>query len=262
MIFMVHGTWYDMYKTYVDGDNKAGLSPKPDGKAFREDVDTLNLENPYSYMSMLATDIEVPDITEEYTSVSSRIRNSFVPSRNYFVSDFSISYIENNNLDIIRYHDAWHKFLNLVRRGEVDIPKDQCRSDPGDYFIDVPFSNAVWIAVFRPFSTEIQLLIKLIGVMPVSLPLKQVIGNRSASKMTVLNLSYKAADIFYKFYNNTEEIESDNGALATAFRHEILENAAAGNSSITTPSYSSLTSGTYFGGTNFNTSQIGNETRI
>lgn len=218
MIFMVHGPWYEAYQEFIKGSERKNISAAPDGKKFKPSMQTLPFTNSDSYFNMLATDIDIPDITEEYTSVSSRLRNSFVPSRNYFVSDFSISYIENINMDIMRYHEAWHKFMNLVRRGEVNL--GECAND--GYFLEMPYSNAVWVAVFRPFTTEIQLLIKLVGVMPVTMPLKQLIGNRSASKMTVLNISYKAADIFYKFYNNTQEFIDDEDALATSFRREVI----------------------------------------
>jgi len=229
MIFMVHGPWYDDYIKYVSGENPAGLSklPKKSGKDGKEKV--ITFKNPNSYFNMLATDIDIPDLTEEYVSVSSRLRNSFVPSRNYFVSDFSISYIENINLDIMRYHEAWHKYLNLIRRGEVNPYPDNngsdCLTANRGYFLDIPFSNAVWVAVFKPFTTDIQMLVKLVGVMPVTMPLKQVIGNRSQSKMTVLNISYKAADLLYKFYNNTNEFLEDaknKGALASSFNQEVI----------------------------------------
>jgi hypothetical protein len=233
MIFMVHGPWYEDYVKYVaaDGPNNAGLSKAPSGAALsanfgddREKVGNVHLNNPGSYFNMLATDIDVPDITEEYISVSSRLRNSFVPSRNYFVSDFSISYVENINLDIMRYHEAWHKYMQLIRRGEdiYKISKADCEKANNGYFVEMPYANAVWVAVFKPFTTDIQLLIKLIGVMPVTMPLKQVVGNRSASKMTVLNISYKAADLLYKFYNSTEEFIKDKGMLAESFREEVM----------------------------------------
>jgi len=234
MVFMVHGPWYSMYQDYVHGHNEAGLSELPDAKKAShgklEQMDAFNLSNPNSNLNMLATDIDIPDITEEYTSVSSRLRNSFVPSRNYFVSDFNISYIENINLDIMRYHEAWHKFMQLIKRGEhigtgitnFSGDKAQCRERNKGYFLDMPFSNAVWVAVFKPFTTEIQMIVKLMGVMPITMPLKQVIGNRSQSKMTVLNISYKAADIFYKFYNSTDEFLQDDNILAKSFRQEVF----------------------------------------
>ena len=235
MIFMTHGPWYTDYNNFVKGENHAGLSEMPDSKKASgklppgvTPLDSFNLSNPHSYLNMLATDIDVPDIVEEYTSVSSRLRNSFVPSRNYFVSDFSISYIENINLDIMRYHEAWHKYMNLIKRGEhgglgnLSGNRAECNKNNSGYFLDMPFTNAIWVAVFKPFSTEIQMLIKLMGVMPVTMPLKQVIGNRSSSKMTVLNISYKAADIFYKFYNSTEEFLNDKGMLATSFQAEVF----------------------------------------
>ena len=229
MIFMVHGTWYEQYLNYVNNlQNEAGLSKAPSGKAFDDSMETTPFKNPTSYMNLMATDIDIPDITEEYTSVSSRLRNSFVPSRNYFVSDFSISYIENINLDVMRYHEAWHKYLNLIHRGEVtggisaESRKADCQEKNKGYFLEMPFSNAVWVAVFRPFTTEIQLIIKLIGVMPVTMPLKQIVGNRSQSKMTVLNISYKAADLQYKFFNSTKEMWEDGGALSVSFFNEVM----------------------------------------
>jgi hypothetical protein len=233
MIFMVHGTWYeDMYKSKYMGElgNPNGLSQLPKAPEGKE---PFSLQNPHSYLNMLATDIDVPDMTEEYTSVSSRLRNSFVPSRNYFVSDFNISYIENSNLDIMRYHEAWFKFMELIRRGEAigtslaDSGSDStsCAENNKGYFLDMPFTNAVWITIFKPFTTEIQAIIKLIGVMPVTFPLKQIVGNRSQSKMTVLNMTYKAADVFYKFYNGTSDLLEDaksGGALAKAFHEEVF----------------------------------------
>jgi hypothetical protein len=239
MIFMVHGTWYKDYLGYVGNEgnnnsNEAGLSKPITGTKNNlgsfDGTKPLSFNNPDSYFGMLATDIDVPDITEEYISVSSRLRNSFVPSRHYFVSDFSISYIENINLDVMRYHEAWHKYMNLIRRGEVEIAakgsvrekQAACKKANSGYFTELPYANAVWIAIFKPFTTDIQMLIKLMGVMPVTMPLKQVVGNRSASKMTVLNISYKAADLFYKFYNNTAELLNDDGMLAKSFLREVM----------------------------------------
>ncbi len=232
-VFMVHGTWYEKYKQGVaapnNGDDYEGggaVTPPTISESPYEGSNALKPSTPGNHFNMMATDIDVPDITEEYISVSSRLRNSFVPSRNYFVSDFSVSYIENVNLEIIRYHEAWFKYLDLLKRGEVTMyaDADECKkANSRDIFLDMPFANAIWVAVYKPFTTDIQLLIKLIGVMPVSMPLKQVVGNRSASKMTVLNMQYKAADMFYKFYNGATELMADTGALATSFKNEILK---------------------------------------
>jgi hypothetical protein len=236
MIFMVHGTWYDSWQNYVKSGNEAGLSPLADSSKYSKNFSGTNITlGPEStYFSMMATDIDIPDLTQEYISVSSRIRNSFSPARNYFVSDFTISYVENKNLDIIRYHEGWHKYMNLLKRGEVistgganaaevlKTTQSACEKGNSGYFLDMPFSNAVWVVVFKPFTSEPQMIIKLMGVLPVTLPLKQVVGNRSQTKMTVLNVSYKAADLFYKSYNNVGELLTDGGVLATSFKNEVL----------------------------------------
>ncbi len=223
MIWMVHGTWYQRYLKHMAATDSGSILPTISSPITKGQIDPSTTRNSFN---MLATDIDVPDITEEYISVSSRIRNSFVPSRNYFVSDFSISYIENINLEVIRYHEAWFKYLELLKRGEIDMydSDNPCKDANRGAFLDMPFTNAVWVAVFHPFTTDIQLLIKLVGVMPVTMPLKQVVGNRSASKMTVLNMQYKAADIFYKFYNGTKEMLADKeGNLFKSFDTEVLK---------------------------------------
>lgn len=221
MVFMQHGTWYDHYRSYMQSNSDTGgltLSDykTPTGGDFRKSF------------PILATDVDLPDLTKEYTSVSSRLRNSFTVARDYFVSDFNVSYIENINLDVMRYHEAWHKYIDLLKTGALaDSGRSitNCASQPlnSSYFIDVPYANAIWIAVFKPFTTDIQMLVKVTGVMPVNMPLKQVIGNRSGSKMTTLNLTYKSADMFYKFYDGTDQVYNDQGALAQSFKSEILE---------------------------------------
>ncbi len=247
MVWMVHGTWYQKYLEYVDGnktnpnngedyesgyvDTLPNVSDSPYKKSLTTEYAAMGPSTINNSFNMLATDIDVPDISEEYIAVSSRLRNSFVPSRSYFVSDFSISYIENINLEIIRYHEAWFKYLELLKRGEIDMyTEKECKDihKGRGIFLDMPFTNAVWVAVFRPFTTDIQLLIKLVGVMPVTMPLKQIVGNRSASKLTVLNMQYKAADIFYKFYNGTKDMLEDPELLFQSFDTEIIKPAQAG----------------------------------
>jgi hypothetical protein len=130
--------------------------------------------------------------------------------------------------------------MNLIKRGEIEGIIEDCEKSNNGYFMEVPYSNAVWVAVFKPFTTDIQMLIKLVGVMPVTMPLKQVIGNRSQSKMTVLNISYKAADIFYKFYTNTKEMLEDDGMLATSFQSEVMSPSDSGGSNTTNTTGTSL----------------------
>ena len=211
-IFMTHGTWFKQYQEYLGSskNRKANLSN------LSENSSILHLDKNFQ---MLATDIDVPDINKEYQSTSSRLRNSFVASRDYFVSDFGINYIETEDLTIMKYHEAWHKFINLIKEGEIE---PNVKSNPGSYFVDVPYANAIWVAVFKPFTTDIKLLIKIVGVMPVNLPIKSVVGNRSQSKMTTINMMYKSSNIFYKFYDGLEDVNSDTGELATSFKEEVL----------------------------------------
>lgn len=221
MVFMQHGTWYEHYKSYV---NTAANGTATMSKYTEPDTDFRKI------YPVLATDIDLPDIVKEYTGVSSRLRNSNVMSREYFVSDFNISYIENDNLDIAKYHEAWHKYMTLLKTGEItsgSISDCSTQALNSSYFIDVPYANAIWVAVFKPFTSDIQLLVKILGVMPQNMPLKQLIGNRSGSKMTTLNMTYKSADMYYKFYDGTEQVYNDKGILADSFKSEIMDLTAS-----------------------------------
>jgi len=55
-----------------------------------------------------------------------------------------------------------------------------------------------------------------IGVKPVNHPLKDFIGNRSNSKITVYNIQYKTTNMYYSFFKNTKEfLEAYNSAGKT-----------------------------------------------
>lgn len=214
-VFMSHGTWYDEYLKYMKtGDPKYTLSP------------VLNEgKNVDKNFFRLATDIDIPDINKEYISVSSRLRNSFSPSRDYFVSDFNISYIEDRDLTITRYHEAWDKYISLLKLGRIQSNVENINAN-SSYFIDTPYTNAVWVVLLKPFSAEIQMLIKLIGVVPVNFSLKNIIGNRSSSKISTLTQTYKASNIFYKIYNEgNDAIYSINNANIINGEHFTINNS-------------------------------------
>jgi hypothetical protein len=69
----------------------------------------------------------------------------------------------------------------------------------------MPYFNAVWVAIFKPFSTKIQGLIKIMGVSPVSLPFKQILGDRAKNTLTTINTTYKSTDMIHKFYKENNK---------------------------------------------------------
>jgi len=205
-IHMVHGTWMD--------DITAKKSAKDSKAIFEKGMLDKNIFSSFTNehfnkidesFGQIATDIDIPQINLEHDMVSGKNKNLSYVSKLNFNGDFSINFLETNINLIFRYHTAWYDYIDYYKKGYI-IPSTTF--DDTSEFIDVPYFNAVWVAVFAPFSTNIRCLIKIMGVSPVNLPLKQIIGDRSKSSLTTINQNYKSNDMIFKFY----ETEGDYAA--------------------------------------------------
>lgn len=218
-VYMKHGTWVNQLKDLI----AAGKLQKTYGE-----FSSLNNET-FDYLSknyaMHATDIDIPQLNIEYDTLSGRVRNINYASKVHYAGDFSINYIDTSRYNIFGYHEAWSKYIEACKKGYLTketLPRDYSnyKGKSDDYFIDVPYFNAVWVVVFDSFSTNIRGLIKILGVSPINLPFKQIIGDRSKNNLTVINMNYKSNDIIYKFFDNEPETV-ENSTLYKEFVQDI-----------------------------------------
>lgn len=204
MTFMTHGTWIDEVVSQYD-TKKADLSIMPDNvySFLKEIKNNSNKSSKFNNLfPTIATDVDLPQINNEFLNVSNRNQGITYFSKQTFLPDFSISYIEDqNNLSIIQYHDAWFRAMELYRRGIFKLNKSVKKRN---YFYEVPYLNGVWVVIFD-IRNQIRGLIYLVGIKPVNHPLKNFLGNRSSSKMTVYNIQYKTTNMYYNFFKNTED---------------------------------------------------------
>jgi len=198
-IHMVPGTWKDHM---LNQSNHFENDIKTSNEFSSFDVNHFNIVE--QRFGQFATDIDIPQVNLEYESISGKSRNLNYVSKQNFNGDFSINFLEEADNLIFRYHENWFKYIEALKKGYIK----NAGSSKGD-FIDVPYFNAVWVAVFAPFSTDIRCLIKILGVSPINLPFKQIIGDRSKSTLTTINQNYKSNDMVYKFYDK-DEINSDD----------------------------------------------------
>jgi hypothetical protein len=223
MIFMVHGPWVNdiinLKDRYTISESTIDLLKKL--KANNSGLSFNNL------LPRLATDIDLPQLNNEFINISARNQSLTYFLRQTFLPDFSISYIEDQqNLSIIQYHDAWFKALELYRRGKLNPSNSKDRKN-SPYFYTVPYLNAVWIVLFD-IAMQIRGIIYLIGIKPVNHPLKEFLGNRSNSKITVYNIQYKTTNMYYEFFKNTDEFveklnksSQENGMLLYKFKRDM-----------------------------------------
>lgn len=203
-IQMVSGTWADTYNTSTGNDQTPDTIDSTFRKSNYLSVYPDELFNKFSSnYGMYATDIDIPQLNIEYESISGKNRSLNYASKINFAGDFSINYIETHNNLIFRYHEAWFKYIEALKKGYINItiPTNTDTS----YTIPVPYFNAVWVVIFSPFTTNIRGLVKILGVAPINLPIKQVIGDRSKNEMTVINQNYKSNDMVIKFFETETE---------------------------------------------------------
>jgi hypothetical protein len=201
-ITMVGGTWKDSIKEEdIDAYGE-----------FSQTKDTMKALNKkfHKTIGTLATDIDIPQLSLEYDSISGKSRSLNYVSRVNYASDFSINYIDDSELTCFGYHELWYKYIDALKKGYINFEASTHKEDTSKFF-EVPNFNAVWVAIFKPFTTEINVLIKILGVSPINIPFKQIIGDRSKSSLTTLNINYKSNDMVFQIiqYKNNKIVETD-----------------------------------------------------
>lgn len=248
-VFMQHGSWFNFLSLANSGESgvnnpvfKYISSLDPDKQSKNSNLYKSELFSGTSYLSSIKlsqsiSDIQFPESQKEYIPISTRQKNSFVNTRDYVGSDFSINFIENKDMNIVQYHEAWHKVIDLVRDGKVYIgnPNNVNQgtnakiNEINKYLIENPLVNTVWIVILEPFSTKIKGLFALFGVLPVNMPLKTLIGDRNSPKIVNYSMNYKFMDMQYAFYDDWAALEksasdinnaSSNGEVRSNLAHE------------------------------------------
>lgn len=153
-------------------------------------------------MGHLIKEIDPTKLGIDYETISGRTRNIHIPTKLMPTGDFSITFKDNRNLDVFRYHKFWYQYMQAYRKGYIR-PNQDHKTKSEDFFTEVPYLNAIWIVLFKPFTFDLMGLVKIMGVSPLELPLKDVIGERSNHQLTTYSLSYKAVDTIAQFYGDS-----------------------------------------------------------
>ena len=230
MIFMVNGPWFNKIISLNQNKSEITTEMSEISSSYKYHSGTGSFssnEFANTTIPMLATDIDLPEPTKEYINVSMRSQSINAYQRELIVPDFSIQYIENDNLDVIRYHEVWHKTIELYRRGYIESDDNR---NVDDIFYDVPYSNSLYVLLLSP-SYDVRGIFYLPGIKPVNLPIKQLLGNRNSPKITTYNFSYKGTSMFYKFYNSNDAFlkefneNTDSSKLAFKFKQDVVNNS-------------------------------------
>jgi hypothetical protein len=199
------------YYVSVESGTWVNHIPNTDESNFPDDY-KLALSDFKNNCSSYITDIDTPNLTMEFDSISGKARSINYATKTSYSSDFSLSIINDYNNYCMKYLDCHFQFMTKYKKGDIEIKDVSYLKNTNYRFTNVPYFDAVWIAIFKPFTFKIDCLIKLVGVAPVTFPFKQIIGDRTKSAISTVNINYKSSDMFYKFYGETA-----NGALYEEF---------------------------------------------
>lgn len=211
-VFMEPGSWEEEYPGGpVEGFLLNESGSKEDGlfKKFRDNC------------GMLAYDIDIPQLSMEYETYSSRNRNLNYATKTNLMGDFSIKYLETSDMKCIRYQSSWIQYIDALKKGYLG-PAPETSTDLGE-FIPTPYYNSIWVIIFDKFGTNIRGIVKIMGVAPVNLPIKDVIGERGQNTLSMVTCNYKCHDMIYEFY------ESKDAALSSFLGTELSTKLSEGS---------------------------------
>lgn len=100
----------------------------------------------------------------------------------------SISFIENMKLDIYAFHNNWLNYIEQVMLGYLDPTEEYIESGELDY------ATSAFVMRYKPDMKSLVYLGKAIGIFPINLPNKEIIGTRTTPALTTFTINYACCD--------------------------------------------------------------------
>jgi hypothetical protein len=105
----------------------------------------------------------------------------------------NISFIDTSRLHVFHYHKLWVNYMRDVIKGVISPTQRYIESGEIDYL------TSAYVIRFKPISPgfvldDIVYVGKAVGIFPLNLPDKEVIGRRDSNELTVLPISYACTE--------------------------------------------------------------------
>jgi len=140
----------------------------------------------------------VPFLATEFTPPQTEVQNAQVQSRTGAMSyatdvheteTVSISYIESNPLTIYKFHLLWIDYIREILKGAIEPASKYIDPLNQDFGIQ-DYLASFYIVKYIPDLSTISYVSKCIGVFPLRLPSKELIGTRTTNEICVLPFEY------------------------------------------------------------------------
>lgn len=182
-----------------------------------------NIEFMSDFMKLVvftATDFTPPQVQVSSEAVISRVGAVPYATEVHPSEQCSITFIDNQNLDVYRFHYTWVEFMKELVEGIIPVwgPSDgqthrfhgksyASNELPGEDYMKYESNNqalndlygaldyaaSAYIVKYDPTMKHMQFVGKATGIFPQSLPSKELIGQRTANEITTLPFTYFCA---------------------------------------------------------------------
>ena len=143
-----------------------------------------------------------PFMATEFTPPQTQVQNAQVQTRSgalSYASDvhttetISISFLESSPLVIYKFHLMWVEYIRELLKGTIQPdPKYLTYDESNQYYGSQDYLASLYIVKYIPDMQTITYISKCIGVYPLSLPSKELIGTRAANDICVLPFEYSS----------------------------------------------------------------------
>jgi hypothetical protein len=153
-----------------------------------QNVSTLEeFSKVYSFM---ATDFTPPVTEIQSSQVQTRTGALTYASDISSSETVSISFLESNPLTIYKFHLLWVEYIRELLKGTIEPDPKYYNPDDKENFGAQDYLASLYIVKYIPDMKTISYISKCIGVFPLRLPSKELIGTRATNEICVLPFEY------------------------------------------------------------------------
>ena len=155
--------------------------------------DTYTISQVTKLISFLAVDFTPPQQQTIVGDVSGGGSGISYGTDVISTGGLQVSFIDTCTLDIFNLHKTWLDYIRGITKGTVS---------PSDRYLtsgEIDYATSAYVVRFKPVAATFSLddivyVGKAIGIFPIGLPDKEVIGRRDQNELTVLPIQYQCVD--------------------------------------------------------------------
>jgi hypothetical protein len=183
------------------------------------------------FLTFAATDFTPPASSVNISNFSTRIGNAPYATEVNTSEQLTMNFIDNVQLNVYTYHLIWQEYIRDILDGLIE--PDSKYIDPGnngDFATLGPivdYMGSAFIVKYMPDLEKIVYISKCIGVFPINIPSKEILGVRGQHELTTYPYTYSVAG-----FREATVTSGRNSFIFDEFNQYILSGFNTSNKSI------------------------------